>query len=140
MALSGEGSGYAVKSDGSLWAWGNNSGAQLGNGSTTSTSSPVRVPLLTGVTQVAAGGEYALALRSDGTVWSWGINSHGELGDGTTYNESLPEPVSGLTGIAQVASGGAESFAVRADGTLFSWGCTCSAGECSWTPSRTQVR
>jgi alpha-tubulin suppressor-like RCC1 family protein len=128
VALSGEGSGYAVKSDGSLWAWGNNSGAQLGNGSTTSTSSPVRVPLLTGVTQVVAGGEYALALQSDGTVWSWGINSHGELGDGTTYNESLPEPVSGLTGIAQVASGGAESFAVRADGTLFSWGWN-SAGE-----------
>jgi len=122
VALGDEGSGYAVESDGSLWAWGDNSGAQLGNGSTTSTSSPVRVPLLTGVIQVAAGGEYALALRSDGTVWSWGINSHGELGDGTTYNESLPEPVSGLTGIAQVASGGAESFAVRADGTLYSWG------------------
>ncbi len=128
VALSDEGSGYAVESDGSLWTWGDNSGAQLGNGSTTSTSSPVRVPLLTGVMQVAAGGQYALALRRDGTVWSWGINSHGELGDGTTYNESLPEPVSGLTGIAQVASGGAESFAVRADRTLYSWGWN-SAGE-----------
>jgi alpha-tubulin suppressor-like RCC1 family protein len=122
VALSDEGSGYAVESDGSLWAWGDNTGAQLGNGSTNSTSSPIRVPLLTGVRQVAAGGQHALALRSDGTVWSWGINSNGELGDGTTYNESLPEPVAGLTGIAQVASGGAESFAVRADGTLYSWG------------------
>ena len=122
VALSPEGSGYAVESDGSVWAWGDNSSAQLGNGSTTSTSSPIRVPLLTGIREVAAGSEYALARTSDGKVWSWGINRNGELGDGTTLNESLPEPVPGLTGIAQVASGGAESFAVRADGTLYSWG------------------
>jgi alpha-tubulin suppressor-like RCC1 family protein len=122
VALSDEGSGYAVESDGSVWAWGDNSNGQLGNGSTTSTSTPVRVPLLTGVREVAAGGDYALARKSDGTVWSWGENEHGELGDGTTDNESLPEPVSGLTGIGQVASGGAESFAVRADGTVYSWG------------------
>ena len=122
VALSDEGSGYAVESDGSVWAWGDNSNGQLGNGSTTSTSTPVRVPLLTGIREVAAGGYYALARTSDGNVWSWGLNSHGELGDGTTLNESLPEPVPGLAGIGQVASGGAESFAVRADGTLYSWG------------------
>jgi alpha-tubulin suppressor-like RCC1 family protein len=122
VALGDEGSGYAVESDGSVWAWGDNSVGQLGNGSTTSTSTPVRVPLLTGVRQVAAGGQYALARKSDGTVWSWGLNSSGQLGDGTTLNESLPQPVSGLTGIGQVASGGAQSFAVRADGTVYSWG------------------
>lgn len=123
VALSGEGSGYAVESDGSLWAWGNNSGAQLGNGSTTSTSSPVRVPLLTGVIQVAAGGEYALARRSDGTVWSWGINSHGELGDGTTYNESLPEQVSGLSGVTQVASDGWSTLALAGPQMgVWAWG------------------
>ena len=122
VALSGEGNGYAVESDGSVWAWGDNSHAQLGNGTTTPSYSPVRLPILTGITQVAAGAYYALALRSDGTVWSWGDNGNGALGDGTTYNESLPEPVPHLTGITQVASGGLESFAVRSDGTLFSWG------------------
>jgi alpha-tubulin suppressor-like RCC1 family protein len=122
FSLGDEGNGYAVESDGSVWAWGDNSHAQLGNGSTSSTSSPIRVPLLTGVREVAAGGYYAMARKSDGTVWAWGDNSDGELGDGTTYNESLPEQVASLDGIAQIASGGAESFAVRADGTLYSWG------------------
>jgi alpha-tubulin suppressor-like RCC1 family protein len=83
----------------------------------------LRLPILTGITQVAAGAYYALALKSDGTVWSWGDNSGGALGDGTTYNESLPEPVPHLTGITRVSSGGLESFAVRSDGTLWTWGC-----------------
>src|SRR3954468_11283816 len=54
VALGDEGSGDAVEGDGSVWAWGDNSHAQLGNGSTNSTSSPIRVPLLTGVRHVAA--------------------------------------------------------------------------------------
>jgi alpha-tubulin suppressor-like RCC1 family protein len=122
VALSDEGNGYAVGSGGSLWAWGDNSYGQLGNGTTTASSSPILVPGLTGVTQVAAGGYYTLALRSDGSVWAWGLNSGGELGDGTTTSQLRPEQVPGLTGITQIVSGGGSSFAVRSDGTLFSWG------------------
>lgn len=122
FALSIEGNGYAVESDGSVWAWGDNLYAQLGNGSTTPSVTPVRVPILTEITQVAAGVYYALALQSNGTVWAWGFNGWGNLGDGTTYNESLPEPVNHLSGITQVASGGETSYAVRSDGTLFAWG------------------
>ena len=125
IALSGEGNGYAVGTDGSLWAWGDDSYGQLGNGTTTTTPSyaPVRVSGLTGVTQVAAGGYYVLALRSDGTVWAFGDNSGGYLGDGTTNGpRSLPQQVPGLSGITEVVAGGLESFAVRSDGTLFGWG------------------
>ena len=110
-----------VGSGGNVWAWGDDSFGQLGNGTTTLSDAPVLVPGLSAVTQVAAGPDYVLALKSDGTVWAWGSNKGGSLGDGTTTNRLRPERVPGLTGITQVVAEGA-SFAVRSDGTLFSWG------------------
>src|SRR5690348_7451385 len=58
----------AVRADGSVWAWGDNGAGELGNGTTVSHFSPTQVPGLTGIRQVSAGPDYALALRSDGTV------------------------------------------------------------------------
>lgn len=112
---------YAVRSDGTLWAWGDNGAGELGNGTTVSHFSPVQVPGLTGIRQASAGEDYALALRSDGTVRAWGNNSYGYLGDGTTTSRLAPVQVRGLTGISQVSASGA-SFAVRSDGILFAWG------------------
>src|ERR1017187_9848052 len=65
------GNDFAVglTSDGSVWAWGDNHGGDLGNGTTGPSSTPVQVSGLTGITQVSAGDDYVLALRSDGTVW-----------------------------------------------------------------------
>ena len=121
FALSDEGNGYAVTSGGTIWAWGDNSYGQLGNGSTSASDTPVQVPGLDGITQVAAGPYYVLALKSDGTVWAWGRNGDGSLGDGSTTERLRPERVPGLTGITQVTAAGV-SYAVRSDGTLFSWG------------------
>lgn len=120
VALSGEGGGLAVESNGTLWAWGDNTYGELGNGTTTPSYSPVRVSSLSGIIQVASGGYDALALGSNGTVYAWGINGEGELGDGTTTSKSLPEPV--LNGVIQIAAGPTVSFAVRANGTLLDWG------------------
>jgi alpha-tubulin suppressor-like RCC1 family protein len=117
----GEDNGYAVAANGSLWAWGDNSYGQLGNGTTTESVSPVQVPGLTGIVNVAAGDNFALALRQDGTVWAWGNNNGGNLGDGTTNSRLSPEQVPGLTGIASVAASGT-SFAVTDSGTVLSWG------------------
>ena len=121
IALSSEGNGYALGPGGILWAWGDNRSGQLGNGSTTPSDTPVLVPGLSGVIQVAAGPYYVLALKSDGTVWAWGDNSDGSMGDGNTTARLRTERVPGLTGITQVAAA-SPSFAVRSDDTLFSWG------------------
>jgi alpha-tubulin suppressor-like RCC1 family protein len=121
IAAGDGGDGYAVGSDGSVWAWGANNYGQLGNGTTTPSTVPIKVPGLTGVTKVAAGSyNDVLALMSNGTVRAWGEND-GELGDGTTTTRLSPVVVQGLSGITQIATG-STSYAVRSDGTLFSWG------------------
>lgn len=68
----------ALKSDGSVWAWGRNSSGQLGNGSTSDRLTPVQVSGLTGVQAIAAHDNHTVALTSDGSVWAWGDNSSGQ--------------------------------------------------------------
>jgi alpha-tubulin suppressor-like RCC1 family protein len=121
IAMAWPGDGYALGSDGTVWAWGDNSDGQLGNGGRTPATVPARVPGLNQVTQVAAANGHVLVRRSDGTVEGWGENYYGELGDGTTMTRLTPVQVQLLTGITQIATYSA-SYAVRSDGTLFSWG------------------
>ena len=74
----------ALRQDGTVWAWGQNSYGQLGDGTSMQRTNPVRVPGLSGVVALAAGQYHSLAVKSDGTVWAWGYNLNGQLGDGTT--------------------------------------------------------
>lgn len=141
IAAAGEMS-LALRSDGSVWAWGNNSAGQLGDGSTvTQRTRPVQVLIATGqpldaVVAIAAGGSHALALRSDGTVWAWGWNAQGQLGRGVVgafnpvdINERFAKPVEespgvSLSSITGIAAGSYNSIATRANGTAFIWGAT----------------
>ena len=85
----------AVRSDGTLWGWGNNGSGQIGDGTTTERHSPVQVQGISDVKQVAGGYYYfSLALKNDGAVWAWGYNYHGALGDGTTTERHAPSPCS----------------------------------------------
>jgi alpha-tubulin suppressor-like RCC1 family protein len=120
------GGGYyhslALRSDGTVVAWGSNSEGELGDGKPNDSATPVQVAGLTNVTQIAAGAYHGLALRSDGTAAAWGDNQAGALGDGTPTNRTTPITVSGLTGVAQVSAGYLHSAALRADGTVWAWG------------------
>ena len=69
----------ALRSDGSVWAWGLNHCGQLGDGTTIAKSPPVQVRGLSDVTTIAAGNNHTVALKSDGSVWAWGSNSAGQL-------------------------------------------------------------
>ncbi|WP_146058915.1 RCC1 domain-containing protein [Actinomadura rubteroloni] len=116
------GHSLAVKADGTVWAWGSNSSGQLGDGTTTSRTTPAQVPGLNGVVAVAAGSNCSLALKADGTVWGWGSNAAGQLGDGTTTQRLTPVQASGLTGVKAIAARSNHALAVLSDGTVRSWG------------------
>ena len=108
----------ALRSDGSLWSWGNNDKGQLGDGSTSVRIFPVLVG--SGFSIVAAGYSHTLALKQDGTMWAWGWNSNGQLGDGTKSNQLNPIQIG--AGFVALAANGAHSLAIKADGTLWAWG------------------
>lgn len=110
----------ALKSDGTVWAWGNAQG-QLGDGTTTDRTSPVPAIGLTDVAAVAAGGVHSLALRNDGTVWAWGANWYGQFGDGTNVSNPIPMPTVAYGDAVAIACGLFFSLAIRADGTV--WAC-----------------
>jgi len=108
-----------LKSDGTVWAWGNNDGGKLGDGTTAQRGVPVQVKGLTSVTRIAAGISHSLALKSDGTVWAWGNNKYGQIGN---TQSSTPVQVSGLTDVATIAAGGNHNLALKKDGTVWAWG------------------
>jgi alpha-tubulin suppressor-like RCC1 family protein len=118
--------GLALLANGTVSGWGINASANgfgvLGDGTTVNHTSPAPVHNLSGITQIAGGGEHALAIGSGGQVWAWGRNADGELGDGTLVNRPTPQPVPGVTGITQIAAGNGFSLALRSDGTVWAWG------------------
>jgi alpha-tubulin suppressor-like RCC1 family protein len=116
----------ALRADGSVWAWGDNERGQLGDGTTTDRSLPVRAKGLEPVVAIAAGLNFSLALDLDGKVWGWGANNHGQLGDGTIQDRLLAVAVSAkldeVVAISACGGGGEHSLALRANGTVWCWG------------------
>ena len=118
-----ESTSYAIKTDGTLWAWGRNSNGELGNGiNILPRSSPVQIGSLTNWKQISGGGAAALAVKTDGTLWGWGANGSGQLGLGNTLNRSSPTQVGALTDWQYVAGGFYHAAAIKTDGTLWTWG------------------
>jgi uncharacterized repeat protein (TIGR01451 family) len=114
--------GLALKSDGTVRAWGYNGYGELGDGSFNSSSTSVQVSDLSGVVGIAAGFAHSLAVKSDGTLWAWGNNGNGELGDGSFTSSSTPVQIGGLAGVLAVAAGEDHSVALKSNGTMWIWG------------------
>jgi alpha-tubulin suppressor-like RCC1 family protein len=121
---------YALRSDGTVWAWGLGDRGQLGSGVTCGVAPchsrvPVQVAGLSGVTALASAASTGYALHADGSVSAWGSNDQGELGNGLFCNacySSAPVKVAGLTGVTALAAGWATGYALRDDGTVWAWG------------------
>jgi alpha-tubulin suppressor-like RCC1 family protein len=124
----------ALKTDGTVWAWGYNDSGQIGDGTLTNSPTPVQVlgpggsGFLAGVQGIAGGGRHSIALKADGTVWAWGSNQYGKLGDGAATDSVTPVQVVGpggagsLAGVQAVDAGGDYAMALGTDGTVWAWG------------------
>lgn len=124
----GTGSYFAVRRDGTLFAWGNNMAGQLGLPDIASTDGPHEVPGIERVYSVATGRDelhpFTLALRDNGTVWSWGDPRGGQLGRETSDEApaGLPAPVPGLSDVVKVVAGSTHALALTRSGQLYAWG------------------
>jgi alpha-tubulin suppressor-like RCC1 family protein len=114
----------ALKTDGTLWAWGQNSSGQLGDDSITKRSSPVQTKAGGSIwKQASCGDGHSAAIKLDGTLWMWGLNDVGQLGTNDLVNKTSPvETVSSGTNWKQVACGGKSTAAIKTDGSLWTWG------------------
>ena len=116
----------AVKTDGTLWAWGNNTNGQLGTSNTTQYSSPVQVGTLTNWLKIYTGesssGQSTLAIKRDGTLWAWGLNTSGQLGTGTTTTISSPVQIGTRKDWLSVAVGLTHSVYLDIPGYIYTAG------------------
>ena len=112
----------ALKADGSIWAWGNNSNGQLGDGTIIQRNSPVQIGSEKKWKKIACGNSHSLALKSDGTLWAWGINLFGQLGDGTTTEAHSPLQIGTDNNWLNITGGSYHTIAIKSDGTLWAWG------------------
>ena len=114
----------AIKTDGTLWLWGENSNGRLGDNTIVDKSSPVQtIAQGNNWKQTYLGYQHSSAIKTDGTLWLWGRNSSGRLGDNTQTDRSSPvQTISQGNNWKQVSLGNDHSAAVKTDGTLWLWG------------------
>jgi alpha-tubulin suppressor-like RCC1 family protein len=132
----------ALRSDGSVWAWGENDACQLGQNDTTPRATATQVAGLANVTAVFSGGAHSLALRSDGAVFAWGFNANGQLGLGTTVPAvCLPTRVTALDGrgVIELAGGRFHTLARTSLGAVLGWGSNSGGQTGSGTPGSGNV-
>ena len=121
----------AIRSNGTLWTWGNNLYGKLGHSTATTCSRSSPVSVVGGFTDwcwVSASYNHSAAIRTNGTLWTWGSNSCGQLGDNSSATASKSSPVSvvgGFTDWCQVSVGRSRTAAIRTNGTLWTWGDNC---------------
>jgi len=112
----------AIKSDGTLWAWGENLHYQLGDG--TKITRPTPVPSIPGNDwkQAAAAGANSFAIKNDGALWAWGNNWAGQLGVGGTKDNTNAVQVGTSTNWTKIWAGNVQTVGLQSDGSLWFWG------------------
>lgn len=125
----------AVLLNGTVRCWGQNGGGELGNGTTTASSSPVEAVGITNAISVSAGEHNTCAVLGDGTAKCWGANTNGEVGDGTTTRVTTPKTVNGLDHVTAISIDSTHSCAAQWNREIRCWG----ANEEGWLGNGTVI-
>jgi len=132
-----------IRTDGTLWAWGNNEHGRLGDGTAGQNNNrfvPIQIGADSNWAYVSAGVAHTMAIRADGTLWAWGSNSSGQLGDPRYHNTLIPIRIGTDTNWASVSAGQAFTVGMRTDGTLWAWGAGGLVGDGTSTNRSSPVR
>lgn len=117
----------AIGGNGTLWCWGRNASAQLGDGSTTARPQPVQIAApSTDWKEISASGDLTCGRRGAGTLWCWGLNSSGQVGQGDTASPVTTPTQIGTAQYVSVSAGATHACAVDKGGKLFCWGTNTS--------------
>ena len=122
VGVGGSSGACAITAQDTAVCWGHNGNGQLGNGTTTSSSVPVTVSGLTGVSQIAVGATHTCALNTQGVVYCWGSNLSGQVGNNSTANATKPVILTSLSGAQQIVAGINHTCALKTDGLVYCWG------------------
>ncbi|HVE94332.1 MAG TPA: CocE/NonD family hydrolase [Acidimicrobiales bacterium] len=112
----------ALDGNGGVECAGRNTNGQLGDGTTTSSTTPVTVASIKNAVEVTGGEGHTCARLSTGQLACWGNNDRGQLGDGTTTSSTTPVTVAGITNALEVTAGGWHTCARLSTGELRCWG------------------
>jgi alpha-tubulin suppressor-like RCC1 family protein len=115
----------AVRTDGSLWAWGQNDYGQLGDSTRIQRLEPMRAGLEYDERDwsvVASGGHHSVAIKADGSLWTWGDDNYERLDASTDTDRNAPARIGSENNWAGVAAGHEHSLAIKTDGSLWAWG------------------
>jgi RNA polymerase sigma factor (sigma-70 family) len=131
----GQSHNLALKSDGSIWGWGENLYDELGThpaylrprgrvgteNSAVNSPTPVKSALGTGWKEIAAGSDASFGIKTDGTLWAWGLNNFGQLGVGGFSNQPAPVQIGSATW-TKVRASYVNGAGIQTDGSLWIWG------------------
>ena len=113
----------AIKTDGTLWAWGRNDNGQLGIGNTIDKNVPTQVGTDTDWKEMSVGYDHILILKNNNTLWAWGNGEYGSCGDTLPVDWARFVPTQiGTATWKMVAAGFRTSFGIKPNGTLWAWG------------------
>jgi len=129
MISAGDSHSMAIKSDNSLWVWGENTFGQLGNGKQTIyehsdiiENNDLHTPakIMDNIIFIAAGRFFSMAINSKNELFTWGQNDRGQLGNGETTQSNIPVKI--MDDVIYVNAYSSTAIAIKKDNTLWMWG------------------